>query len=111
MKKTKEKICRIKNLRLQGSNVDEGLKCIEGIIREILDENPELTREDIAISTEAEQEEYEDWYHGILYFYYETEETDEEFRDRINNTNRDIRELRRLMELYPEEVEKIKSRT
>ena len=102
---------RTKSVRLWGNQVDKELVEIENAINEILKENPGLTREDISLSTEAEPEEYEDWYNGVLSLGYYTPETDEEWKWRLENMDHEVKELRRLMALHPEEVEKFKSRT
>lgn len=97
---------RTRSLRLWGGMVDEELAELEKTIKEVLEENPDLTREDLTLSTEAEPEEYEDWYNGVLSIGYYTPETDEEMKWRLDNLNSDVKELRRLMALYPEEVDK-----
>ena len=67
----------------------EEFEAIEEAVQEILSEWPEVKREDIRMSTEAEPEPYESWYNGMLEFSWETLETDDEYKSRLEEAGQD----------------------
>lgn len=85
----REEITRSKRIKLWGGTLAEEFEAIEEAVQEILSEWPEVKREDIRMSTEAEPEPYESWYQGMLEFSWETLETDDEYESRLEEAGQD----------------------
>lgn len=85
----REEITRSKRIKLWGGTLAEEFEAIEEAVQEILSEWPEVKREDIRMSTEAEPEPYESWYIGMLEFSWETLETDDEYESRLEEAGQD----------------------
>lgn len=85
----REEITRSKRIKLWGGTLAEEFEAIEEAVQEILSEWPEVKREDIRMSTEAEPEPYESWYIGMLEFSWETLETDDEYKSRLEEAGQD----------------------
>jgi hypothetical protein len=89
---------RYTSIRLYGERISEGLVKIDNEVMKILIENPDLDKNDITISTEAYQEEWEDYSYGVIELEWESYETDDEYNLRLQKEREKEEKERKIYE-------------
>lgn len=98
LRKERKLITRYTSIRLYGECISEGLMKIEDEVKKILIENPELDKNDITISTEAYQEQWEDFSYGVIELEWESYETDDEYNLRLQKEKEKEEKERKIYE-------------